>query len=198
MTRFPTPPSPANLAPSADWIGFADRLLAHLAQGPAAQWAFLEIGAICDQNAPDDIDAIDALLDTLEAPAASDGATPGAAPPMAVLRPRATVAQTVLRLARTFGDEAALQDVLIGPGSILLIEVQTAGLVEAVKNTLEAVLDAAAVQPAGHARARVMRTAGRDFSSDSFAELLESDRPIVLITANAAALPDDVAALRGA
>nr|WP_147298844.1 hypothetical protein [Rhodosalinus sediminis] len=210
---MPTTPSPARAprgtAARPDWLAFARELLRALADdpltretlwpdglSPAAERALSAPGAdaaLADIRPPEEVaEMLAAGEDPFRVPAEPQAGVPETPAP-----PRATGLQALLRLCAALPDAAALEDALLRPGAVTLIESGDAGLTRALSR-LVPVLPAvrrAPLQPVIHcvedalsARAPQPDEIWPELARE-LREALESHRPVVLIAPGAARLP---------
>jgi hypothetical protein len=218
---MPTPSPSAASAPRAaarpDWATFARALVHAITDDPFTRETLWPDGPpSCAARALPALHS-DAALADVRPPAevaemVADGedpfripAEPQAGDPETPAPPRATVLQALLRLCAAVPDAAALDDALLRPGAVTLIETGDAGLTRALAQ-LVAVLPAVR-----HARLRpeilcvedALRARGpqpEEIWPELARELraaLESHRPVVLIAPGAARPAPPPAAPRG-
>ncbi|WP_273524391.1 AAA family ATPase [Rhodosalinus sediminis] len=207
---MPTTPSPARAprgtAARPDWLAFARELLRALADDPLTRETLWPDGlspaadaALADIRPPEEVaEMLAAGEDPFRVPAEPQAGAPETPAP-----PRATALQALLRLCAAVPDAAALEDALLRPGAVTLIETGDAGLTRALSR-LVPVLPAvrrAPLQPVIHcaedalsARAPQPDEIWPELARE-LREALESHRPVVLIAPGAARLPRALAAL---
>lgn len=189
---------PQTLTPSStepdSWHAFAARLLDALRRKPEMSWAFTPRTGHAALAEDDGVETLDDLLDAIEIGETTDGLRPGTAPQPtgSDQRPKVVVGQILLRLAHALGDETQLQDALAAPGTITFLETGSFASPKTLQTILRALLEHAVLPDKTTLTPRIMPADGHSLTSDRMAEVLESDRPIILLTPRVALLPAEL------
>jgi hypothetical protein len=188
----PADTTPSNSTPD-NWLPFADRLHRAFRRSPELSWAFTartEQAAMSDDGG---FETLDDMLDAVETFEAMGEPGTGSAQRAtgADKRPKTAVAQILLRLAHALGNETRLQG-LAAPGAISFFETGTFADPKTLQTVLRILFERADLPDKTTITPRIIAADGLSLTSDRMVDVLESDRPIILIAPRVALLPADL------